>query len=655
MELLQSVGQTYLEKKAYGAPQQIEDLVKKQFARPHESSTRKSTHGHTDKRSSKSHYDADLESVTLHPPKASSSVSRNKSDEMAGVRQQLSSFDFEHGSGDVHKRSASTHSRRGGHSERDSVVSRHSVRSDLAPSQTGMHRSRSERRSSHAVIAAPYLHSHATAPTIVVSEAGRSHKGSHAPSEAPSYRTSHSKSRASEARFKAASEAPSHGTVRSKSQVSEARTVRGRSHQRNESPETFSVAHSHKATSDAGRSHRSSRSHSRHSSHSFSSPSETGSRLTQENLEALSITQPIKSEHAHAPSHSPSHHTSPSKKSVSTVKVSKAGHEEHELVAGDAASFALSRAQSHLSRHSKAPTVQVIKTSHENDVDEDAVSHAPSHARSQHTIRAASHAGTSRASASDWHDHQVASVVHSHAPSKAASHHSTRHSHVNAAKSSRARSESPGAESVADSIYPESSISQRSERSHLSHTPSHYSHHSSHSHNAPSHAPSHHSSHSHHSKASQASTLKGSRHADQSPDRHSHASSHTLKSHHSHHSKAVDSDSSNDEASEHGGSAALLHQRQKYRRSISRGRAPKLTPVEEREECFGKGFRPHRSRSNVENGIIEVRENKMIMAPKVREIKREKEFQMEKGWWHHGTEVVEVKREANGHKVYRIR
>ena len=71
------------------------------------------------------------------------------------------------------------------------------------------------------------------------------------------------------------------------------------------------------------------------------------------------------------------------------------------------------------------------------------------------------------------------------------------------------------------------------------------------------------------------------------------------------------------------------------------------------------GFRPHRSRSRgVEKGIVEVREEKsLILAPKVREVKREKEKQieMERGWWKHGREVVEVKREANGTKIYRVR
>ena len=582
------------------------------------------------------------------------------------------------------------------HDDRATHVSSHSRRSGLAPSETGSHRSQSVHRYT---VAAPPLVSHATAPVIVVSEDNHPNGDFHAPSIAGSHR--------------------SH---RSRSQVSESRTVR--LHEPDED-----IRH---APSDSGRSHRSAHSsHSRaHSYHRSRSPnggsdSDSGSRLTHENLATHSRSGSPERAHSPAPSRAKSHHSHHSRSGshASTIRVAEAVVEERDITR-DSASHAPSRT-SHISAHS----------------------------------RRHSHAGISPLEVVEVE--KAPSIAHSKAPSRAASHHSTHRSQVSRAHSAHEDHRSSESESDNDSIYPESSISQRSERSHLSHAPSHHSHHSHHSrhlapshaashhsvhshhsaHHAPSHAPSHHSSHSHHSVAkalsqapshrsaafahvvekepsvagshhsshshhsriSGASTLKGSRHDAESPDRESHASSRTLKSSHSHHSHHSHHDkveapepppavklhesayshheshgesSSSDEdiLEEHGGSVALLHQRQKYRRAVGRGRAEGLMPLEERPECNGEGFRPHRSRSHksrsrrsrshrrshshsghkLDKGVVEVTENRLIRAPTAREVRREREREANSGWLQSNQKVVAVKKEKNGAKLYKI-
>lgn len=78
----------------------------------------------------------------------------------------------------------------------------------------------------------------------------------------------------------------------------------------------------------------------------------------------------------------------------------------------------------------------------------------------------------------------------------------------------------------------------------------------------------------------------------------------------------------------------MLHQREKYHYSASRGRVPELPPLEERPECCGPGFVPHRSRERLEEedgvGLVEVEvfEGARGPAPHVREIGRGRE----RGW-----------------------
>ena len=105
-----------------------------------------------------------------------------------------------------------------------------------------------------------------------------------------------------------------------------------------------------------------------------------------------------------------------------------------------------------------------------------------------------------------------------------------------------------------------------------------------------------------------------------------------------------------DDESEHGGSAALLHQRQKYRRRSSLGRVPEIPPLEKRPEVVGGGFRPHRSPVGREIGIVEVYEESPERAPRAREIERRHE-QGRSG----GGGVVEIRSDRDRRTLYKVR
>ena len=108
-----------------------------------------------------------------------------------------------------------------------------------------------------------------------------------------------------------------------------------------------------------------------------------------------------------------------------------------------------------------------------------------------------------------------------------------------------------------------------------------------------------------------------------------------------------------DEASEHGGSAALLHQRQRYHRSYSRGHVPELPPLERRPEVIGGGFRPHRSPVEREVGIVEVFEETPRRAPRARQVGRRREYEAEKQVRDY-KEVVEIGSERGGRTLYKV-
>lgn len=342
-----------------------------------------------------------------------------------------------------------------------------------------------------------------------------------------------------------------------------------------------------------------------------------------------------------------SHHTSRSKATVS-----------------DASTVRASRvAPSHRSSHSRGRAIEIVSppSSHHGGGPPSVISshHAPSH----HSY----HESHSRAPASIISSGHAPSHRESHAPSY---HHSASYSPSHAAPlatiaSSRAPSH------VHSSRAPPSILSSQAGSHHTmasspiviaprhskSHTPSYYHHQSSHSasHAAPatiisthSHAPS--SSHSHHSHVSHApshhSKAPSSHHISHAHAPRSHVSTLHVASTRSPSPTPLDSDSDSlapsdsitsiDAPSEHGGSAALLHQREKYHRSASRGRVPELPPLEERPECCGPGFVPCRShRERLEEdeergGIVEVEVFKGVSgpAPHVREIGRGKE----RGW-----------------------
>ncbi|KAL9128084.1 MAG: hypothetical protein Q9217_003166 [Psora testacea] len=104
-----------------------------------------------------------------------------------------------------------------------------------------------------------------------------------------------------------------------------------------------------------------------------------------------------------------------------------------------------------------------------------------------------------------------------------------------------------------------------------------------------------------------------------------------------------------DEESEHGGSAALLHARERYRRRSSLGAVPEIPPLEKRPEVVGHGFRPHRSPPDRELGIVEVIEEPIRAAPRAREIHREPRRRRD------GDEVVEVRKERDGRTLFKVR
>ena len=177
------------------------------------------------------------------------------------------------------------------------------------------------------------------------------------------------------------------------------------------------------------------------------------------------------------------------------------------------------------------------------------------------------------------------------------------------------------------------------------------------------------SAHASHSKGppSQAGTVRSSRtnhssYADLDTTRSQHGSAPrhpsnagSALSHHSHsrrpssHVDPLDSDS-DDMESEHGGSVALLHQRQNYRRRSSLGAVPEIPPVEKRPECVGPGFRPGREQ---EVGIVEVYQEREGRAPRARELTRRHEHEGYRGRGG-GDSVVEV-----GHRgaktLYKVR
>ncbi|MDI1486534.1 MAG: hypothetical protein OHK93_005765 [Ramalina farinacea] len=340
-----------------------------------------------------------------------------------------------------------------------------------------------------------------------------------------------------------------------------------------------------------------------------------------------------------------SHHTSRSKATVS-----------------DASTVRASRvAPSHRSSHSRGRAIEIVSPPASHKGGSVISSHAPSH----HSY----HDSHSRAPVSIISGHAAPSHRESHAPSY---HHSESHSASHAAPlATIATSRAPS--HVHSSRAPPSILSSQAGSHHImasspiviaprhskSHTPSYYHHKPLHSasHAAPatiisthSHAPS--SSHSHHSKAPSShhiSHAPSSSHHSRAPSHHTykpptlHAASTrspspTPQDSDSDSLAPSDSITSIDIPSEHGGSAALLHQREKYHRSASRGRVPELPPLEERPECCGPGFVPcrlHRERLEEEDGggvggivEVEVFEGVRGPAPHVREIGRGRE----RGW-----------------------
>lgn len=580
----------------------------------------------------------------------------------------------------------------------------------MAPSDSGRSRARSRSRVSFA----RSVHTQAAPPTIIVSEAGRSHKSSHAPSEVPSHRSS-----------------------RSKSAHSEASTVKGDRRGRHDDG-TQRSEHSARAISVSGQSDRQSRtaSHtgSHHRSHSSSHASNvsSASRLTADNLKSLAAAQIASTLHPTAPSQARSQHSAHSRDRVSragTARDDEVASRHTKSVHGDAHSRAGSH---HDTVRSHVSIAKTVKSSHVRDESPDdgsiagevypessisqrsARSHAPSHApshRSHHIDTAPSHAPSKAASHHSSHSHHTVRIVRvdheqpheSHsvvqiAPSVAPTQH-TSHSHHSKALSHHDNGDED-THSVAKSVKSTRSRAHSAAGSH--HTT--HSHHSSHSRHvspellpvnhdtksiAHSHAPSvalsHRSSHSHrssrsvggspdghtlsipipppapsvvgshhssHSHLSKASTIKASKAENSSPDRKSHVSSHTVKANPSGHSHAGALDSSSDSDSEHGGSVALLKQRKKYRRSVSHGRAQELVPLERRPECCGHGFKPCREHSRLERelGIIEVTTDDDYKAPRVREIER-CIAPYEVGW--KGSGVVKVS-DRGGRKVFRV-
>ena len=113
------------------------------------------------------------------------------------------------------------------------------------------------------------------------------------------------------------------------------------------------------------------------------------------------------------------------------------------------------------------------------------------------------------------------------------------------------------------------------------------------------------------------------------------------------------SETSLDKASEHGGSVALLHQRQRYNRSCSRGRVPEIPPLERRPEIVGGGFRPHRSPVEKEVGIVEVFEETSRGAPRARQIGRRHEYERERRAREYRG-VVEIGSERGGRTLYKV-
>ena len=108
-----------------------------------------------------------------------------------------------------------------------------------------------------------------------------------------------------------------------------------------------------------------------------------------------------------------------------------------------------------------------------------------------------------------------------------------------------------------------------------------------------------------------------------------------------------------DAESEHGGSTALLHARDRHRRRSSVGAAPEIPPSERRPEVVGAGFRPHRSpprprRRCREVGIVEVTEEPVRRVPRVKETHRELRAAV-------AERVVDVRREGFGRTFYTVR
>ncbi|KAL9104798.1 MAG: hypothetical protein Q9163_000296 [Psora crenata] len=101
-----------------------------------------------------------------------------------------------------------------------------------------------------------------------------------------------------------------------------------------------------------------------------------------------------------------------------------------------------------------------------------------------------------------------------------------------------------------------------------------------------------------------------------------------------------------EEKSEHGGSAALLHAREKYRRRSSLGAVPEIPALERRPEVIGQGFRPRRSSQNRVVGTVEVIEEPTRRAPRVKEV--------HKGPRKGDDRVVEVRRETGGRTLYKV-
>ena len=582
MDFIQNVGQSYLERKAFAAPQMAENMFMKQFKgsddkKEEEAKAKSTAASHAGSSHSHSHAPTSK--------KGSTAAMHDKDAEIKSLRKQLDHYSLEEASQGHHDSD-----------DRDSSVgakSRH-----VAPSYVSTSR---HHKPSHAETRKRSASERPRSSGAVYLEKGGLSRKKSSSRKPSSSAARHESGAAKEAAKLVALDARlEKGGVSTKkksqafAEVEEPKPV-GR-HESRAASRYHSVSESDSDSEDDVRSHHTSRSKATVSDASTvrasRAPSHRNSHSRGRTIEIVSPpashTPSVISSH-HAPSHH-SHHDSRSRAPVSIISGHAPSHREshapsyyhgasHSLPshAAPLATIASSRAPSHV--HSSRAPPSILSSQAGSHTMASPIVIAPRHSKSQapsyyHHHKAshsASHAAAPAAVAAT-----IISGAHSHAPSSSHSHHSK-------APSSR----------------------------HISHAPS--SHHSK--------ASSHHISHAHGPRSHAAAASTRSR----SPDPLDSDSDSLAPS---------DSITSIDAPSEHGGSAALLHQRERYHRSASRGRVPELPPLEERPECGGQGFVPHRSGVRLKDdgvgGIVEVEvfEGVSGPAPHVREIGRGRE----RGW-----------------------